>query len=141
MRRASLSPGLGEQFRLADLGGRLAHGELPAAADLTAPSTLQHVPIDPVGRRDVLVTDLVSHIVLIGAGREQRRDARVPQRVRRDLLADRRKTRIRPLPIRLFERGRDHVPRDRVARPALAAGVDKGRLRLATLIRVPPCRQ
>jgi hypothetical protein len=65
------SPVVGEQFRLADIGGGLAHRELPAAADLAAPTALQHVPIDSAGRRHVLVADLVGDVVLVGAGREQ----------------------------------------------------------------------
>jgi hypothetical protein len=45
--------------------------------------------LDAVGRGDVLVADLVRHVLLVGAGRERRRDARVAQRARGDLLTDR----------------------------------------------------
>jgi hypothetical protein len=74
--------------RRADLCGRLAHRELPAATDLAALTALEHLPVDAVRRRHVLVADLGSNVVLVGARGEQGRDAGVPQRVGRDLLAD-----------------------------------------------------
>src|SRR3954471_1919638 len=57
-------------FRPADLFGRLAHRELPTTTDLTALTALEHVPVDPICRRDVLVADLGSHVVLVGSGGE-----------------------------------------------------------------------
>src|SRR4051794_1921844 len=51
----------------------LTHGTPPAMADLAAPAALEHIPIDAVGRRHVLVADLRGHVVLVGAGGEQRR--------------------------------------------------------------------
>jgi hypothetical protein len=72
-----------------DVRGRLVHRQLTATADLSAPAPLQHVAVDAVGRRHVLVPDLVGDVFLVGAGGEERGDAGVAQRVRGDLLADR----------------------------------------------------
>ena len=83
-------PAAWPEERPADLCGRLAHRELPAATDLAALTALEHIPIAAVRSRHVLVADLGSNVVLVGAGGEQGRNAGVPQRVGRDLLADRR---------------------------------------------------
>ena len=100
------------------------HRKLPTAPDLTALAPLQHVPLDAVGRVHVLVPDLVSHVLLVGARGEQRRDPGAAQRMRGDPLADRGKPCLAALKVGLFEEDwRDHVLRDGVARPAFAAGV------------------
>jgi hypothetical protein len=112
-------------FRWSDPGSGLPHRELPATPDLATPTALKHVPVDAIRRRHILVAHLVGDVLLVSARGEQRRDARVTQRVRCHLFADSRKPRVSPLPVRLLERGRDHVLGDGVAGPALASCVEE----------------
>jgi hypothetical protein len=51
------------------------HRQLTAAPNLAALAPLQHIPVDPVGRRDVPVSDLIRDVLMVGNGRKQRRDA------------------------------------------------------------------
>ena len=78
-KRSSPSCRVAWEERPADLCGRLAHRELPAATDLAALTALEHIPVDAVRSRHVLVADLGSNVVLVGAGGEQGRNAGVPQ--------------------------------------------------------------
>lgn len=111
----------------ANIRGRFVHRQLTAASDLSAPTSLQHVSVDAVGRRHVLVSDLVGHYSWSAPAGEERRDARIAQRVRADLSQDRGDPGLLAPPVGFFEGRRNHVLRDGVARPALAPRVQECR--------------
>lgn len=58
-------------------GRVLVHRQLAAPPDLTPSAPLQHVPVGAVRRRHVLVSHLVGHVLLVGAGGEERGDVAV----------------------------------------------------------------
>jgi hypothetical protein len=51
------------------------HLQLTVAPDLATLPPLQHVPVDAVGRRHVLVSHLCGHVLLVGAGGEVQQEA------------------------------------------------------------------